>query len=101
MAELLESLTRIVRLQALCGEAFTVRAAAARGGPADPDARTLVRHIAKMRSGDWLGELEWALLQALLRAQALELAGREPGRARGLRAAMERFRRYEELVEAR
>lgn len=95
--DLLESLYRVVRLSVLCGEGFSVEAAPPARAPADPLVRACAARLAKTSLPDWLGEFERVLLDTLLAAEELSLGRRRPARVAELRAAVKRFRRYQDL----
>lgn len=99
--DLLESLSRIVRLQIRCGEGFRAEALPAAEPARDRDARELAARAERCPTGDWVKELDWCLLTALCRSEELLLEDRRSRRALVLRAAVERFHLYHELGGAR
>lgn len=95
--ELLENLYRLVRLTALCGEGFRVLPAPYPRRAADPLVRECLARLSRSGPVGWLEEFERVLLDALLEAETLALARRRPARAAELRAAVARFRDYQDL----
>jgi hypothetical protein len=71
----------------------------ARDLPLDPDVRDLAERMNELCEGSWVQAIERTLLHLLRRAETLELVENRPERAALLRAVVDRYSGFKDMIQ--